>query len=168
VLLAEAFPASRFSGFDISQAGIEAARRRATEAGLDNVTFEVRDAAALGLGESFDTITSFDAVHDQARPRDMLAGIYAALRPGGTYLCVEPKASSHLPDNLGLPMGALLYTVSTMHCMTVSLAYDGEGLGAAWGEQTASRYLRDVGFVDIEITGIRDDRSNTYFLARKP
>jgi SAM-dependent methyltransferase len=168
VLLAEAFPASRFTGFDISEGGVEAARRRAGEAGLDNVTFHVRDAAALDLGESFDIITSFDAVHDQARPRDMLAGIFAALRSGGTYLCVEPKASSHLPDNLELPMGALLYTVSTMHCMTVSLAYDGEGLGAAWGEQTARAYLRDAGFVDIEVTGIRDDRSNTYFLARKP
>ena len=168
LLLAGAFPESRFTGFDIAEGAIAEARTLAADRSLDNVTFEVRDAAALGVEAEFDVVTSFDAVHDQARPRDMLAGIHSALRTGGTYLCVEPKASSHLPDNHELPMAPLLYTVSTMHCMTVSLAYDGEGLGAAWGTQTATDYLSEAGFTDIEVTGIRDDRSNTYFLARKP
>ena len=98
----------------------------------------------------------------------MLAGIHAALRPGGTYLCVEPKASSHLHENLDLPMAPLLYTVSTMHCMTVSLAYDGEGLGAAWGEQVARERLAQAGFVDVQLAGIHDDRANHYYLARRP
>jgi ubiquinone/menaquinone biosynthesis C-methylase UbiE len=168
LLLATEFPPSRFTGFDISETGIASARRRAEEAGLANVRFEVRDAASLGVDGEFDLVTSFDAVHDQARPRDMLASIHRALRPGGTYLCVEPKASSHLADNLDLPLAPMLYTVSTMHCMTVSLAYGGEGLGAAWGEDTARRYLEEAGFVDVETTSIRDDRANNYFLARRP
>ncbi len=90
------------------------------------------------------------------------------LRSGGTYLCVEPKASSLLEDNIQDPMAPFMYTVSTMHCMTVSLAYGGEGLGTAWGHQTATEYLTDAGFTDVEITGVRDDRSNNYFISKKP
>jgi hypothetical protein len=84
------------------------------------------------------------------------------------YLCVEPKASSHLHDNVELPMAPMLYTMSTMHCMTVSLAYGGEGLGAAWGEHVARERLEQAGFAEIQLTGVRDDRTNNYFLARKP
>ena len=90
------------------------------------------------------------------------------LRSTGTYLCVEPKASSLLEENIADPMAPFMYTVSTMHCMTVSLAYDGEGLGTAWGDQTATEYLTDAGFTNIEITGVRDDRSNNYFISKKP
>ncbi|MEM7092278.1 MAG: class I SAM-dependent methyltransferase [Actinomycetota bacterium] len=168
LILAERYPNSRFTGYDIAEGAIGNARAAADERRLDNVTFEIRDAAQLEIADQFDIVTSFDAVHDQAYPKSMLAGIFAGLRSGGTYLCVEPKASSHLHENLEMPGAPLLYTVSTMHCMTVSLAYDGEGLGAAWGAETATEYLTAAGFADIEITGIRDDRSNTYFLSTKP
>ena len=97
----------------------------------------------------------------------MLAGIHEMLRPGGTYLCVEPMASSHVHENMGLPLSPLLYTVSTMHCMTVSLAYGGEGLGAAWGEQLARERLARAGFGDVTTIKVRDDRSNTYYVATK-
>jgi len=167
-LLAEAFPASRFTGFDMSEGGIAKAQADAEAAGSTNVRFVLRDAAALGEREGFDLITSFDAIHDQAHPDTVLAGIQAALRPGGTYLCVEPKASSHLHENLELPMAPMLYTISTMHCMTVSLAYDGEGLGAAWGEQVARERLAKAGFIDVQLAGVHDDRANHYFLARRP
>ena len=166
-LLATTYPNSRFTGYDFSDIGLERARADAAASGATNVTFIARDAAALDEHERFDVITSFDAIHDQARPDAVLAGIHRALRPSGTYLCVEPKASSHLHENHDLPMAALLYTVSTMHCMTVSLAYDGEGLGAAWGEQVARERLAKAGFTDVELTGVRDDRMNNYFLARK-
>ncbi len=167
-ILGEAFPASRFVGFDMSAMGIAAAAAGVAEKGLTNVEFRERDAAALDEHDAFDLVTTFDAIHDQAQPDVVLRGIFAALRPGGTYLCVEPKASSHLHENLDLPMAPMLYTVSTMHCMTVSLAYGGEGLGAAWGEQEAVARLSAAGFVDIEVGSVRDDRSNTYFVARKP
>lgn len=167
LMLAEAFPASRFCGFDIASGAIETATEQAADRGLTNVSFEVRDAADLGIGAEFDIVTSFDAVHDQARPKAMLSGIFDALRAGGTYLCVEPKASSHLHENVDMPTAPLLYTVSTMHCMMVSLADDGEGLGAVWGAETATDYLASAGFEKVEQTGVRDDRSNNYFLASK-
>lgn len=93
-LMAETFPRSRFTGFDLSDAAIAAAREEAKRKGLANVRFERRDAAHLGEDGGFDFITTFDAVHDQARPDLLLAGIASALRPGGVYLCVEGAASS--------------------------------------------------------------------------
>src|SRR6202042_3012187 len=89
-LMAEAFPRSRFTGFDFSGPGIAAARREAERKGLPNARFAERDAAHLGETSRFDFITTFDAVHDQARPDLLLAGIAKALRPGGVYLWVCP------------------------------------------------------------------------------
>ena len=152
----------------MATAALDRGRGEAEVAGLTNLRFEAIDAARIDHQQAFDVVTTFDAIHDQAKPDTVLQAIFAALRPGGSYLCVEPKASSHLHDNLGLPMAPMLYTISTMHCMTVSLAYDGDGLGTAWGEQLAVQKLTDAGFADIEVTGIRDDRANTYFVARKP
>jgi 2-polyprenyl-3-methyl-5-hydroxy-6-metoxy-1,4-benzoquinol methylase len=128
-LMAEAFPRSRFTGFDFSDTGIAAARLEADRKSLANARFEKRDAAHLGETGRFDLITTFDAVHDQARPDLMLAGIAQALRHGGVYLCVETAASSKLAENLDHPLGPFLYTMSCMHCMTVSLADGGIGLG---------------------------------------
>ncbi|MCP4226925.1 MAG: class I SAM-dependent methyltransferase [Actinomycetia bacterium] len=165
--LAAEYPNSRFTGYDIADGALARARAEAQAAGNTNIDFVARDAAQLDESERFDLITSFDAVHDQVRPDDMLAGIFAALRPGGTYLCVEPKASSHLHDNLALPGAPLMYTISTMHCMTVSLAYGGEGLGTAWGEQLAVEKLTTAGFSEIEVTGVKADRANHYLLATR-
>jgi SAM-dependent methyltransferase len=162
-ILAGAFPASRFTGFDMSESAIA----RANDGAPPNARFVVRDAAALDEHGAFDLVTSFDAIHDQAHPDRVLAGIHEALRPGGTYLCVEPMASSHVHENMELPLSPLLYTVSTMHCMTVSLAYGGEGLGAAWGEQLARERLAKAGFGDVTTIKVRDDRSNTYYVATK-
>jgi SAM-dependent methyltransferase len=165
--MARAFPASTFTGYDFSDEAIGAAREQASEWGLQNVSFEVRDVAELDLTEAFDFVTTFDAVHDQAAPARVLAGIGRALRPGGTYLCVEPGASSNLEENLEHPLGPMLYTISCMHCMTVSLALDGAGLGAAWGEQTATAMLADAGFADIRSERVEGDVFNVYYVATK-
>jgi SAM-dependent methyltransferase len=167
-LMAEAFPRSRFTGFDFSGPGIAAARREAERKGLPNACFEERDAAHLGETGRFDFITTFDAVHDQARPDLMLAGIAAALRPGGVYFCVDTSASSQLAENLDHPLGPFLYTVSCMHCMTVSLADGGMGLGTMWGEQTARKMLSEAGFTSIETAHVDGDVVNTYIIASKP
>lgn len=167
-MLAVEYPESRFTGFDIAESAIERGQTDAASNESTNIEFVVRDAAALEEPARFDLITSFDAVHDQAHPDRMLAGVFNALRAGGTYLCIEPKASSHLHENMGLPMAPLMYTISTMHCMTVSLAYGGEGLGTAWGEQLAIEKLTNAGFADIEVTGTKSDRGNHYLLATKP
>ena len=166
-LMAEAFPRSRFAGFDISDAGLAAARAEAGRKALTNVRFEKRDAASLGETAQYDLITTFDAVHDQARPDLMLAGIAQALRPTGVYLCVDVAASSKLSDNLAHPLGPFLYTISCMHCMTVSLAEGGMGLGAMWGEQKAREMLRDAGFTSVEAAPVDGDILNMYFIATK-
>jgi SAM-dependent methyltransferase len=166
-LMAEAFPRSRFTGFDFSGAGIAAGRQEAQRRGLANARFEERDAASLGEAGRFDFITTFDAVHDQARPDLVLAGIADALRPGGVFLCVDTAASSNLADNLDHPLGPFLYTVSCMHCMTVSLADGGMGLGTMWGEQTARTMLAEAGFTSVEAVHLDDDFVNSYIIASK-
>jgi len=166
-LMADAFPRSRFVGFDLSDTGLAAAAAEASHKALTNARFEKRDAARLGETARYDLITTFDTVHDQARPDLVLAGIAQALRPGGSYLCVDIAASSKLSDNLDHPLGPFLYTVSCMHCMTVSLAEDGMGLGTMWGEQKAREMLRDAGFSSIEVVHVDGDLLSTYFIATK-
>ena len=89
------------------------------------------------------------------------------LRDDGTYLCVEPKAASALEDNLDDPIGAYLYTVSTMHCMSVSIAGGGEGLGTAWGTERTLEHLADAGFSNVKPHVRKADRTNTHFVCRK-
>jgi SAM-dependent methyltransferase len=165
--MAEAFPRSRFVGFDLSDAAIAAARLEAEHSGLANARFYERDATHLGETSRFDFITTFDAVHDQARPDLVLAEIAGALRPTGIYLCVDTRASSELAENLDHPIGTFLYTVSCMHCMTVSLADGGMGLGTMWGEQTARKMLGEAGFTSIETAHIDGDIVNSYIIAAK-
>jgi SAM-dependent methyltransferase len=164
-LMAAAFPRSRFTGYDFSDGGLAAARLEAEGKGLANAHFEARDAARLGETSRFDFITTFDSVHDQARPDLMLAGIAAALRPGGVFLCVDTSASSRLADNVDHPLGSFLYTVSCMHCMTVSLADGGMGLGTMWGEQTALKMLGEAGFTSVEAVHLDGDSVNAYIIA---
>ncbi len=168
LMLAEAFPKSSFTGFDFSGDGLAAARAAAAERGLDNVEFIGIDAAAIDLREQFDFITTFDAIHDQAYPAKVLLNINRALVPGGKYLCVEPKAHTALVDNMTEPIAPYQYTISTMHCMSVSIAGGGEGLGTAWGADLTIEYLLAAGFADIDTFEVRPDRTNTYFLSTKP
>ena len=139
IVLAKKFPNSHFTGYDFSEESIGTAKADAEKAGLTNVRFEVRDAAAIGETAKYDLITSFDAIHDQAKPAAMLASISQALKPDGTYLIQDIAGSSHVEKNLEHPAAPWLYTISLTHCMTVSFADNGEGLGAMWGEEKCSR-----------------------------
>ena len=85
----------------------------------------------------------------------MLRGIHDALRPDGTFLMVDIATSSRLEENLENPLAPFLFTVSTMHCMTVSLAEGGEGLGACWGEQKARELLAEAGFSSVNVKRAR-------------
>ena len=116
---------------------------------------------------AYDLITAFDAIHDQAQPGAVLAAIARALRDDGTFLLVDIKASSNVEDNLEHPMGTFLYTVSTMHCMTVSLGQGGDGLGTVWGEQLATTMLREAGFTDIDLAPVEADPFNNYYVCRR-
>jgi ubiquinone/menaquinone biosynthesis C-methylase UbiE len=166
-LMAKAFPQSRFTGLDFSEEGIQTGRREAQELGTANATFEQRDVTALDLHNRFDLITAFDAIHDQAHPAQVLAGIAGALRPDGVFLMVDIRASSNLEENLELPLAPMLYTASTLHCMTVSLALAGDGLGTVWGEQTARKMLAGAGFTRVEVRQVEGDIFNNYFVATK-
>jgi ubiquinone/menaquinone biosynthesis C-methylase UbiE len=166
-LMAQAFPNSRFVGVDISDEGLAAGAAEAQTHGLSNVRFEKRDAATLDGSEQFDVITTFDAVHDQARPDLVLHGIARSLQPDGVYLCVDVAASSILSENLTHPLGPLIYTISCMHCMTVSLAQRGMGLGAMWGEQKARQMLADAGFTSVDVMHVEGDIFNNYYIARR-
>jgi 2-polyprenyl-3-methyl-5-hydroxy-6-metoxy-1,4-benzoquinol methylase len=165
-VMARAFPKSRFTGYDFSQEGVAAGLAEATASGLENARFELVDVATLKDRERFDFITAFDAIHDQAKPRDVLAGIARALRKNGVFLMVDIRASSKLEENLGHPMAPMLYSVSTLHCMTVSLALDGEGLGTVWGEQKARELLSEAGFADPDVRQVEGDIINSYYITR--
>jgi SAM-dependent methyltransferase len=166
-VIAAAYPRSRCVGYDFSAEGIAAGQAEAASLGLANAEFVVRDAASLGEQSRFDLVTAFDAIHDQARPDRVLAGIAAALRPGGVFLMVDIAASSRVHENMQFPLAPFLYTVSCMHCMTVSLAHGGAGLGAMWGEQTARAMLAEAGFGRVEVERIEDDLLNNYYVATK-
>ena len=153
-VMAKAFPASRFTGIDFSDEGLAVGRAEAQRLGLANATFVAKDVAALDASETYDVITVFDAIHDQAQPAKVLENIYRALRPGGVLLMVDIKASTRLEDNIGVPLATYLYTVSTMHCMSVSLGLDGAGLGTCWGHQLATSMLADAGFGEVTVNAI--------------
>jgi 2-polyprenyl-3-methyl-5-hydroxy-6-metoxy-1,4-benzoquinol methylase len=168
--LAELYPNSRFTGIDLSEEAIMYARRQAAEKGLRNLEFvaaDLSDFDETAQSESFELITTFDAVHDQAQPLRVLKGIHRALKADGVYLMQDIAGSSHVHNNLHHPLGTFLYTVSCMHCMTVSLAQGGEGLGAMWGEEKTREYLQKAGFGSIETHRLPHDIQNNWYVVRK-
>lgn len=168
VVLGRAFPASTFVGYDLDEEAISRARAEAAAEGLGNVTFDVCDAARLRADEPFDAVFVFDAVHDQVDPSGVLDRIYEVLAPGGVFVMKEPRVSSNLEDNVGNPFAPLLYSTSTLHCMTVSLAQGGAGLGTAFGEQLALRMLADAGFGDVSVHPAPGDPADAVFVTSKP
>lgn len=170
IMMARAYPNSTFTGYDLSQDAVAAARALAAEFGLKNIQFVQRDLTTWdddAPAEAFDLVTTFDAVHDQARPDRMLRGIQRSLKPDGTYLMQDIKASSEVANNAGNPLAPFIYTISCMHCMTVSLAQGGMGLGAAWGKELAVKMLRDAGFKSVSIKTLNHDIVNYYYIVTK-
>jgi 2-polyprenyl-3-methyl-5-hydroxy-6-metoxy-1,4-benzoquinol methylase len=165
--MAHLYPNSRFTGYDFSEEAIATARAEAAQLGLTNIQFQIQNAETLAETERYDLITTFDAIHDQARPDIVLQGIYRALRSDGVYLMQDIRASSYVDNNLDHPAGPLLYTISCMHCMTVSLAAGGMGLGAMWGEEMTLNMLEDAGFQQVEIKRLDHDFQNNYYIVRK-
>lgn len=166
-VMAKRFPHSRFKGYDFSEEAIATAQAEAEKHQLTNLQFQVKDAAQLDEVEQYDLICTFDAIHDQAKPDVVLRGIYQALRPDGIYLMQDIKASSQVDGNYEHPVASFLYTISCLHCMTVSLSSGGMGLGAVWGEEKALEMLKDAGFTQVEIKQLEPDFLNNYYLVRK-
>lgn len=166
-LMARTFPNSRFTGLDFEGEAIAAARAEAAAWGLDNVTFAVCDIAKEGPVDGYDLVTAFDAIHDQADPARVLANVATSLRQDGTFLIGDIAASSELENNLGLPYAAFMYTMSTVHCMPVSLGQGGAGLGAAWGVELAEQMLGEAGFTQIEQHRLDPNPFGIYLIARR-
>jgi ubiquinone/menaquinone biosynthesis C-methylase UbiE len=168
--LAELYPKSRFTGMDLSSEAVLSAWAEAAQKKLRNIEFIVTDLSHFDESaevESFDLIATFDAIHDQAKPLNVLRGIHRALRSDGVYLMQDIKGSSDIHNNMDHPLGPALYTISCMHCMTVSLAQNGEGLGAMWGEEKTREYLAKAGFHAVEKKELAHDIQNNWYVVRK-
>ena len=139
LLLAEAYPASTVVGFDAHDGSIDAARKRAADAGLaDRVRFEV--ASATTFDGAYDLVCFFDCLHDMGDPAGACAHVRDHLAPGGTLMLIEPFANDDLADNLN-PVGAAYYGFSTLLCTPSSLSQD---VGTALGAQAGEARLRDI------------------------
>ena len=165
-LMAKTYPNSLFTGYDFSAEAIENARNEAKNLGITNSSFEKQDASKFSKDEFFDVITAFDAIHDQAEPDKVLANIRKSLKPDGIFLMQDIRASSKLENNMDHSLAPYLYTVSCLHCMTVSLAQEGKGLGAMWGKELATQMLKDAGFSSVEVKELPHDPINYYYLAK--
>lgn len=145
IAMGRAYPNSKIYGFDHHAPAIERAITNARTAGVTNVFFSCSAAETMSEEQKFDLVTTFDVIHDMADPVGGLKAIKGLLAKDGTYLMLEMNASDKLEENIN-PLGALLYSVSTLYCMTVSLAENGVGIGACMGEPKARQLTEQVGF----------------------
>jgi 2-polyprenyl-3-methyl-5-hydroxy-6-metoxy-1,4-benzoquinol methylase len=165
--LASRFQNSRFAGYDLCSEAIRMAEEAAYLKGVKNIDFQLVDLARWETNDEFDLITSFDAVHDTKNPQHLLDSIHCALRPNGVHLMQDIGGSAHLENNIDFPFAALLYTISTVHCVPVSLAQNGKGLGTMWGRETAQAMLQHAGFDAVEHHVLPHDPMNVWFVSRK-
>lgn len=166
-MLAERFPNSGFAGYDLCRDAIEFAQDAAVRSGLANLRFETRDVTHLNEPERYDLVTAFDAIHDQARPALVLKEIHKALRPGGTFLMQDIRGSSCVHQDMDNPIAPFAYAISCMHCMTVSLAQGGDGLGAMWGRAKALELLAAAGFENVKVNELPHDIQNFWYVTHK-
>ncbi len=163
ITLAQAFPKARVFGFDNHPHSIQRARANAKAARLSQrLKFKVVDGTKLPAGK-FDFVSTFDVVHDSVNPAALMKSIRKALTPGGTYLMLEMNCSPHVHENIN-PIGRLLYSVSTLYCMTTSLAHNGDGIGAVMGEPKARELAAKAGFSHFRKLPVDDPFSVLYEL----
>ncbi|HEU5002011.1 MAG TPA: class I SAM-dependent methyltransferase [Actinomycetota bacterium] len=164
--LVQAFPQSRYVGYDNLAVSVEQARAHAEAAGVgDRVRFLELDAAR-GLPESFDLITAWDVVHDAVDPLGMLQSVREALRPGGIFLCLDINCADDPAANTG-PVATLLYGFSLLLCMPVSLAHGGAGLGTLGLPESKLRELAtSAGFSSVTKVAMDNPINNLYVVRR--
>jgi SAM-dependent methyltransferase len=161
IALAGAYPNAKLFGYDGHPGSVERARANAHAAGVsDRVVFDVIDCTKLPAAK-FDFIATFDVVHDSVDPVGLLKSIRGALKPDGTYLMVEVNVSNKPEDNIN-PMGRMMYSASTLYCMTVSLAHGGAGIGAMMGEPKAKELAEQAGFKRFKRLPVKDAFSVLY------
>lgn len=144
--MATAYPNATVKGYDISALSIDRARSGTTQ---ENATYVVGGTDAIADGGPFDLVTALDVIHDLADPLGALTAIRSSLAPGGVLFMMEPRVDPLVQNNQN-DRAALLYGISTFHCMTQSLASGGAGLGAAWGPASARALCEDAGFTSFK------------------
>lgn len=166
--MASRYPNSRFIGYDISEEAITKARADGRQMGNKNVSFDVNDVSNPQVMKTdFDLVVAFDAIHDQRDPTNVLKNIASIIKPdGGIFLMQDILGSSYLEKNINHPLGPFLYTISCMHCMSVSLAQNGAGLGAMWGKEKAIEMLKNAGFSSVEVKTLAHDFQNYYYISK--
>jgi len=165
VTMAAAYPKSRFLGIDYDPSSIDRARRLAAERQVRNIHWVAAPAHHLPAAPSHDLICTFDCIHDMVDPRATLRAIHGALAADGVYLWSEPNASDNPLENRN-PVGKAFACVSPLHCMTVSLAHDGAGLGTTIGERGVRALAEETGFSRVEKLPIQNP-FNQFFALRK-
>lgn len=167
VLLAQAYPQAHFTGLDVDARSIEMAREKAQVAGVaDRVQFICLPAGELPMPEGgWDFVSAFDCIHDLGNPDAVLGRVREALAPGGTFLMVEPRVGERLADDVANPFARMLHGISCLHCVPVSLAQGGPGLGACWGTAAARRAATRAGFGRFQMLPIRSPVQAFYELA---
>jgi 2-polyprenyl-3-methyl-5-hydroxy-6-metoxy-1,4-benzoquinol methylase len=165
IAMAKAFPASKVLGIDFHGPSIESARRLAATDNLSNVEFLQAPAHEIPKDQRYNLICSFDCIHDMVDPRSTLRAIHDALDEDGVYIWSEPNASAHAHENRN-PVGKAFHAISPLHCMTVSLAFNGEGLGTVIGEEGARALAAEVGFSRFERLQIQNP-FNQFFALRR-
>jgi 2-polyprenyl-3-methyl-5-hydroxy-6-metoxy-1,4-benzoquinol methylase len=148
VLMARAFPASQFHGFDYHGPSIERARELAKAEGAGNAAFDTAAAKSFD-GGPYDLVTFFDCLHDMGDPVGAAAHVRTQLAPDGAWMIVEPMAGDSLGDNLN-PVGRIYYAASTFVCTPASRSQEvGLALGAQAGEARLRAVLEQAGFTRI-------------------
>jgi SAM-dependent methyltransferase len=166
LILAKAFPNSTFVGYDNFVPGIDYANQNASKESLsDRLHFEVCSANTLPQSGDFDLVMTGDCLHDMVSPEACARSIHGMLKPDGTWFCIEPNLRDRLEENVG-PIPKLFYSVSTMQCMSCSLAHGGAGYGAGMGEGNVHRIAQLAGFTQFRRLAI-DNPFNQLFEIRK-
>jgi 2-polyprenyl-3-methyl-5-hydroxy-6-metoxy-1,4-benzoquinol methylase len=163
LMLSETFPKSEVWGYDNYSPVIDTARKTAAERGLKNAHFEATAAENIDKSKKFDVLMTVDVIHDMADPLGGLRSIKDLLAPDGSYLMVEMNVSDRLEENIN-PFASMLYSISTLYCMTVSLAENGAGIGACMGERRARELASQAGFSSFERLTISHPFAAVYLL----
>jgi SAM-dependent methyltransferase len=157
IIMAKAFPNSKFVGFDNHQKSIEKAKELAREEGLREAQIKFKTSSSTDypfypkINQKYDLITFFDCLHDMGDPVGAASHALKSLKSDGTVMIVEPFANDKLEDNLN-PLGRISYAVSTMVCVPASIAANGPALGTQAGEAKIAEIMRVAGFRQFKRT----------------
>jgi SAM-dependent methyltransferase len=165
--LAATFPRSRFTGYEFAEEALLVARAEAERQALTNLHLATLDPAWLGERKRYELIFSLNPLYDGAPSNIVLTNIWQALKPEGCYLMQGLDRSSRVEQNLGHPLGVLLYTLACLRCTHVSPAGGGAGVDARWDRETALTLLAAAGFTQTTVCTLPYDVQYCYYVSRK-